>query len=360
MSKQGFALLQDVIMDPDFPDLDLALRRGRHVDRDDATWYALLSDAQELLEPFYRRYGCELIHKTDGYYYLLPTGEKLSRRQLAVGDMLVGQALALMYLDPAVMQRAGVVTHEELVAQLSSVLGTDALIAAYNPKRKRHDERIAHKNVRSHVAQAVRRLAALGFVELGEGDQVRLRPALLRFAEPVRASAEPAEALAKLAAKGEVAFIPEEYSTSENAGWEYEGGESEELDDAADDGDDAVRLPAAARGGRDDASAWEDEGDAPRELAATPMEDNLAEGGDGSPSVRGSHDVATETAWGDDAGRDDVAADGGDLGQLEIASGVPAVDAHRQETSEEQATDEAPELSWDDVIVTVPRGRGAE
>ena len=99
MSKSGYALLQDVIMDPDFPDLDLALRRGRHVDRDDAAWYALLADAQELLETFYRRYGCELIHKTDGYFYLLPTGEKVSRKQLSASDMLVGQALALLYLD---------------------------------------------------------------------------------------------------------------------------------------------------------------------------------------------------------------------------------------------------------------------
>ena len=83
--KTGFTLLQDVLLDEDFPEVDLALRRGRHVDRDDGAWYALLTDAQEHLEVFYRRYGCELIHKSDGYYYLLPTGDKLSRRQLATG-----------------------------------------------------------------------------------------------------------------------------------------------------------------------------------------------------------------------------------------------------------------------------------
>jgi len=96
MTRSGYAQLQDVIVDPDFPELDLALRRGRHVDRDDVAWYALLGDAQDHLEAFYRRYGCELIHKPDGYFYLLPTGDKLSRRQLASGDMLVGQALALL------------------------------------------------------------------------------------------------------------------------------------------------------------------------------------------------------------------------------------------------------------------------
>jgi chromosome partition protein MukE len=207
-------------MDADFPDLDLALRRGRHVDREDTAWYALLSDAQEQLEPFYRRYGCELIHKTDGYFYLLPTGDKISRKQLSPSDMLVGQALALLYLDPTNIERGGMIAHEDLIAQLSSVLGTDALIAAFNPgtgagKRKKYDERIAQRNVRSRVAESVRRLAAMGFVDTGpvegtEGERVKLRPALMRFAEPVRGLSEPAEALAKLVARGEVALTPEE------------------------------------------------------------------------------------------------------------------------------------------------------
>jgi chromosome partition protein MukE len=235
MSSQGFAQLQDVLLDDDFPELDLALRRGRHIDRDDAALYALLSDAQELLETFYRRFGCELVHKPDGYFYLLPTGDKLSRRQLAPGDMLVGQALALAYLDPASAARGGAISSEELIAQLSAVLGSDALIAAFNPKRKRFDERVAHKNVRSRVAEAARRLAALGFVELCEGDNLRLRPALMRFAEPVRGLSEPAEALAKLVAQGEVALAPEPGDEDlEEAG--------EDLD-ADDDADEELEAP---------------------------------------------------------------------------------------------------------------------
>ena len=148
MTRPGYAQLEDVIRDPDFPELDLALRRGRHVDRDDVAWYALLGDAQDHLEAFYRRYGCELVHKPDGYYYLLPTGDKLSRRQLSAGDMLVGQALALLYLHPSTVERGGLHTQEELVAQLATVLGSDALIRAFNPRRRRYDERVAQKTVR--------------------------------------------------------------------------------------------------------------------------------------------------------------------------------------------------------------------
>jgi chromosome partition protein MukE len=177
-----------------------------------------------LLEPFYRRYGCELIHKTDGYFYLLPTGDKVSRKQLSPSDMLVGQALALLYLDPSAVERGGVVSQEDIVGQLSAVLGSDALIGLFSPgKRKKQDERIAQRNVRQRVAEAVRRLAGLGFVELSEASAVRLRAALLRFAEPVRGLSEPAEALAKLVAQGEVALTPD--------------GASDEVEDADEDGE---------------------------------------------------------------------------------------------------------------------------
>jgi chromosome partition protein MukE len=207
--RPRYSELQDVVLDPSFPELDLALRRGRHIDREDLTLYTLLADAQDHLEVLYRRYGCELVHKSDGYFYLLPTGEKLSRRQLGPGDMLVGQALALMYLDPATIEHRGRTTLENVVAQLVVVLGSDALIRAFNPKRKRYDERIAQKTVRAKVAEGVRRLAALGFVDL-DGDELRLRPALLRFAEPVRGTSAPAEALARLVASGEVALVEDD------------------------------------------------------------------------------------------------------------------------------------------------------
>jgi chromosome partition protein MukE len=257
VTRPGHAQLEDVIRDPDFPDLDLALRRGRHVDRDDVAWYALLGDAQDHLEAFYRRYGCELVHKTDGYYYLLPTGDKLSRRQLSASDMLVGQALALLYLHPSTVERGGLHTQEELIAQLATVLGSDALIRAFNPKRRRYDERVAQKTVRSRVGEAVRRLAGLGFVDLAEGDQLRLRPALLRFAEPVRGLSEPAEALAQLVARGEVALAAE---GAADGGADAAGGEEPEADDGGggddgDGGDDADRGgdgPEAGNAGDDD------------------------------------------------------------------------------------------------------------
>jgi chromosome partition protein MukE len=230
MTPRTYTELQEVVLDPSFPELDLALRRGRHIDREDFAWYTLLTDAQDLLETFYRRYGCELVHKADGYYYLLPTGEKLSRRQLAVGDMLVGQALALMYLDPSTIERGGRATTEDVVAQLAVVMGAEALVRAFHTKKKKYDERVAQKAVRAKVADGIRRLAALGFVDVGD-ESLKLRPALLRFAEPVRGAGQPAAALAKLVADGEIAMVTEDAEQSETDG-ETDESESETESDA--------------------------------------------------------------------------------------------------------------------------------
>lgn len=213
--SRGFAQLQDVIAEAEFPELDLALRRGRHVDREDGAWYLLLLDAQEHLEAFYRRYGCELIYKTDGYFYLLPISDQLPRRHLAVTDMLVGQAMALLYLDPASVERGGIVAREQVLEQLVTAMGSEALIRAFLPKRRRYDERVAQKQVRGKLAEAIRRLIGLGFAEQLDNEQLRLRSALLRFAEPVRGLAEPAEALARLVAEGEVALADDDEEESE-------------------------------------------------------------------------------------------------------------------------------------------------
>jgi chromosome partition protein MukE len=199
-----FLALGDVVADELFPDVDLALRRGRHVDREDSLWYSFLVDGQALLETFYRRYGCELVHPSDGYFYLLPTGDRLGRRHLSVPEMLVGQALTLLYLDPTTLQHGGVVKRSEALSHLAAVMGSDALTRAFNPKRKRLDERVAQETVRAKFAEALRRLSTLGFVDLLEADNLRLRPGLLRFAEPVRGRGSPAEALEQLAARGEL------------------------------------------------------------------------------------------------------------------------------------------------------------
>jgi len=204
VTDSTFHTLEAVIADDHFPEVDLMLRRGRHIGRDDGTAYDYLVDAQAILEPLYRRFGCELVQQSDGYFYLLPSGDRLGRRQLSAGEMLVGQTLALLYLDPATLHHGGIVTREVLLQRLSGLLGAEVLVRTLNPRRRKYDERIAAETVRVQVGEALRRLADLGFVDLIDEAQLRLRPALMRFAEPVRGLSDPNDALERLVARGEV------------------------------------------------------------------------------------------------------------------------------------------------------------
>ena len=225
----SFNCLEDVIQDAVFPDVDLALRRGRHIDLDETEWYAFLCEAQPLLEEFYRRFGCELVKVTDRYFYLLPSGDRLGRRQLSRAEMLAGQALALMYLDPAALRAQGVVPLSQLIELLASLVGADRLVVALNARRSQpKDERVAQETTRKEVAKALRGLERLGFVDQLPDDTLRLRAPLMRFADPVRGLEDPAAALAHLVARSE-AVLPEEVEPS-NA----EPGEED--DEQEDDG----------------------------------------------------------------------------------------------------------------------------
>lgn len=222
MSESSFHTLEAALADDHFPEVDLMLRRGRHIGRDDGTAYDYLVDAQAILEGFYRRYGCELVQQSDGYFYLLPSGDRLGRRHLSAGEMLVGQALALLYLDPATLQHGGVADREALLQRLSGLLGAQVLVRTLNPRKRKYDERVAAETVRTQVGEALRRLSDLGFVDLVDDARLRLRPALMRFAEPVRGLTDPNAALERLVVRGEVLLADA-------------GSEDAEADDATDD-----------------------------------------------------------------------------------------------------------------------------
>lgn len=196
--------LEDVINAPEFPEVDTALRRGRHLDSDDGALYTYLLDAEEHLVAFYARFECQLLHKPDGYFYLLPSGDRLGRRHLGPTEMLVGQSLVILYLDPITLEKRGVVSMADILAHLATLIGTEALVRALYPKRKRYDQRVAEETARARVFEAIRKLGALGFVHAADDEHVQLRRPLLRFAEVVRTDGDPAAEMARLAAAGEL------------------------------------------------------------------------------------------------------------------------------------------------------------
>lgn len=264
--SDSFVELSNAIDDDRFVDVDLALRRGRHIDREDADWYGYLLDARQVLEPFYQRYACELVHRTDGYFFLLPLGEKVPKRQLGLPEMIVGQGAALLYLDPSTIESGGIVSKHDVLSHLAAVMGTDTLVAAFNPKRKRLDERVAQEVVRQRVGEGLRKLAQLGFVEQLDNDKLRLRSALMRFADPVRAAGSPRDALERLVARGEVSLAP---ALGQEGAEDAEGAEDDALpgvqtadETAADDGEPSLEDAQEPRAMDDDDDALDDDDDA--------------------------------------------------------------------------------------------------
>ncbi|HLJ89952.1 MAG TPA: chromosome partition protein MukE [Candidatus Angelobacter sp.] len=202
MTNASFVRLEEAIVDELFPEVDVDLRSGRHIDRNDADRYTFLVEAQVQLEAFYRRYGCELVHSTDGYFYLVPTGDRLGRRHLSLGEMLIGQTLALAYLEPTTVSTGGIIGREQVLSRLAGLVGERELVQALNPRRKKYDERVAQETVRVEIGKALRGLTALGFIEFIDADHVKLRAPILRFADSVRSLEDPAAALARLVSEG--------------------------------------------------------------------------------------------------------------------------------------------------------------
>ena len=212
-----YARLEDVLQDPCFPELDLALRRGVHVDPDDVRLHAFLEEARPHLDPFYDRYGCELRQTPEQAFFLHPRGDQLGRRHLGRAEMLVGQALALLRLDPETTATAGRVPATRVLEVLGQVLGDEGTSAALTQsgRRARRSETAEQKRVRTELRKALRTLARLGFCEFHD-DTVQLRGAALRFADPVRAAGDVQAALARLVRTGEV-VLREEASDGDDA-----------------------------------------------------------------------------------------------------------------------------------------------
>src|SRR5262249_25638729 len=132
------------------------------------------------------------------------TGDQLGRRHLSPGEMLVGQTLALAYLEPATVSAGGVVGREQVLSRLAGLVGERELVQALNPRRRKYDERIAQESVRIEIGRALRGLATLGFIELIDADHVTLRAPILRFADSVRGLDDPTTALARLVSEAKV------------------------------------------------------------------------------------------------------------------------------------------------------------
>lgn len=208
MTEDAFRALAEVIEDEVFPEVDLLLREGGHIDERDLDRFTFLEDARPWLESFYVRYGCDLVRSPEGFYYLEPRGDRFGRRTLSAAEMLVGQALCLLRLDPATLRTTGRVDRTAVIQLLERLVGAERLGRALNPRRRRA-RTVEESEIRKDVGGALRTLARLGFVEI-ENESILLRTPLMRFAEPVMLQPHPERALAGLIREGSLATDAEE------------------------------------------------------------------------------------------------------------------------------------------------------
>lgn len=193
--------LTAVVLDPLFPGIDQRLRAGVHFGEDDVRAWSFLQRARPWLERFYAGYGCRLQLTPEGYAYLVSEGDLLGHRRLSRAEMLTGQVLALMAMDPAYLARLGRIPVGEVLARLELLVGAESLAERLVGRQRGANRDLDAARVRDAVLKALNGLQRLGFVEWSAAaGEVFPRRAILRFAEPVRESADVEAGLARLVA----------------------------------------------------------------------------------------------------------------------------------------------------------------
>jgi chromosome partition protein MukE len=220
--------LEAVIADPLFARADLDLRRGRHIGADyDPFLFDFLTNAKPFLDSFYSRYEAVLLSRQEGYFYLLPDRlalpPPLGQRHLGAIDMLVGQALALMRLDPKWLESNLRIPEMAALDLLEQILGEERLLR-FIPRRRGKDVDQDARKLREAYVSALRALERQCFIKReGRGNAVLIRPlvAVMRFADPVRTSEERGVTLESLIANGEIADTDEDADSNTEEPKEY-------------------------------------------------------------------------------------------------------------------------------------------
>ncbi|MDA8306557.1 MAG: chromosome partition protein MukE [Deltaproteobacteria bacterium] len=210
-NERTYNSLDQVILDPLFPGIDHRLRTGGHIDMDDIRSYEFLLQAEPLLQVFYEGYDCRLVNGQEGYFYLLSEGDLLGRRRLSGAEMLVGQVLALLRMDPAYLKKAGQIPIEQILSHLEMLLGRQKLAEVLAPRTRGRDAETDNRKIREAVDKAINGLARLGFILIDRASEsVIPARSIARFTEPVRDAREMSAALEELIKLGEVELDDEE------------------------------------------------------------------------------------------------------------------------------------------------------
>lgn len=176
-------------LDKQFVDVDLALRRGGHINRSNLVAYDWLCNNHDDLKGFYANYGATLAQHPDGFFFLTVSGSKLRSRLLPKPCIHLGMFIALKARDPEITRSSGWMQITQLFHDIETTVSKDVLQQVYAPKRK---ENVVDDRISLAIENSLKTLADLCFIEI-KGDRFRPLEAVNRFAEFARHSNAPDE-----------------------------------------------------------------------------------------------------------------------------------------------------------------------
>jgi chromosome partition protein MukE len=199
-----YETLLDVIADEKFPEVDCMLRQGKHIGHEDVSKHSFLENTHGLLNEFYSKYRCELVHDThDGadFFYLSAYGDVLGKRQLSPQEMVTGMVLAFMMMDPEYLTRQ--IPFDNIVRTMKMLLGEENFRARMAPRfRGKNTEGDEQKAIET-MAKALRKLEGLGFLHWPRSSkQITPYTSIFRFLGPVRGIGNLEENIKILVGKG--------------------------------------------------------------------------------------------------------------------------------------------------------------
>ena len=169
-----------IYSNPHFPEIDITLRRGGHINRSfDIVWYQFLLDHFDEFKDFYERYHCSLIKHQEGFFFLLSQGDILKTKILPKACMHLGLFLAFKKIDPEITRTFGKLTMEQLFQAMETMVPHEILQKVYAPKQK---EAVQYSRIRDAIRNALDTLKDLQFIKI-TGDTIQITDAISRFME---------------------------------------------------------------------------------------------------------------------------------------------------------------------------------
>lgn len=168
--------------DERFVDIDLVLRAGGHINRSNLVAFEYACQNFDVLEQFYRQFGCNLLQHPDGFFCLKLQGSKIRSRLLPKSCVHLGIFIALKARDPEITRSAGRIGISQLLQDIETSVPRETLQKVYAPKRR---DVSVDESISEEIHKALKTLADLRFIDLLE-TSIRPLEAINRFAEMAR------------------------------------------------------------------------------------------------------------------------------------------------------------------------------